>query len=136
MKLLLYTAVKDVIVNDLYVEAMLRHHLPLVDEIVVNEGYSKDDTYERITNIHPKIKVFRTEWETPKNLQWCLGFKEVAKRGCTGDWCIHLDCDEFIPEWEFEEIRRHLESTSDVMIPVPLLSGSGVSKGSKSLAFW
>jgi len=125
MKLSLYTAVKDGIVNDLHVEVMLRHHLPLADELVVNEGYSKDDTYERITNIHPKIKVFRTNWETPKDLQWCLGFKEGARRGCSGDWCIHLDCDEFIPEWEFEEIRRHLESTNDVMIPVKFVNFYG-----------
>jgi glycosyltransferase involved in cell wall biosynthesis len=125
MKLSLYTAVKDGILNDLHVEAMLRHHVPLADEIVVNEGYSKDDTYERITNIHPKIKVFRTRWEIPKNVQWCLGFKDAARRRCTGDWCIHLDCDEFIPEWEFGEIRRYLESTSDVMIPVRFVNFYG-----------
>jgi glycosyl transferase family 2 len=125
MKLSLYTAGKDGIVNDLHVEAMLRHHLPLADEIVVNGGLSKHDTYNRIRNIDSKVKVFRSEWETPKNLQWCIGFKEAARQACTGDWCIHLDCDEFIPEWEFESIRRHLEQTDDTLIPVRFINFYG-----------
>ncbi len=126
MKLSLYTAVKDGIAQDLHVEAMLRHHLPLADEIIVNEGYSTaDDTYERVRNIDPKIKVFRSVWETPQNLQWCIGFKEAARKAATGDWCIHLDCDEFIPEWEFEAIRRHLEHTEDIMVPVRFINFYG-----------
>ncbi|MGH8208927.1 MAG: hypothetical protein ACREU6_04905, partial [Steroidobacteraceae bacterium] len=68
MKLSVYTAIKDGIANDLHIEAMLKHHVPLADEIVVNEGYSSDDTYERIRNLDPKIKIFRSEWETPKDL--------------------------------------------------------------------
>ncbi|MGH8208723.1 MAG: hypothetical protein ACREU6_03875, partial [Steroidobacteraceae bacterium] len=52
------------------------------------------------------------------DLAWCIGFKDAARRACTGDWCIHLDSDEFIPEWEFEAIRRHLEHTSDTLVPV------------------
>jgi glycosyltransferase involved in cell wall biosynthesis len=125
MKVSLYTAAKDGIAQDLHVEAMLRHHLPLADEIVVNEGYSSDDTYERISNIDGKIRVFRTHWETPKNLQWCIGFKDAARRQCTGDWCIHLDCDEFIPEWEFNAIRRHLETATETLIPVRFVNFYG-----------
>lgn len=125
MKISVYTAIKDGIVNDLHIEAMLRHHLPLADEIVVNEGFSTDDTYRRIQNIDKKIKIFRSEWETPKNQQWCIGFKEAARKACTGDWCIHLDSDEFIPEWEFEEIRRHLEDTKDILIPVRFVNFYG-----------
>ena len=125
MKLSIYTAAKNAIAQDFHVEAMLRHHLPLADEIVVNEGYSTDDTYERISNIDRKIRVFRTRWETPRNLQWWVDFKEAARRECTGDWCILLDCDEFIPEWEFEAIRRHLETTPETMIPVQLVNFYG-----------
>jgi len=117
VKLSVYTAAKDGIAQDLHIEAMLRHHLPLADEIVVNEGFSSDDTYERITRIDPKIKVFRSEWEKPKDIAWCVGFKEASRKACTGDWCIHLDSDEFIPEWEFAAIRKYLETTDDVMVP-------------------
>lgn len=125
MKLSLYTAIKNGISNDLHAEAMLRHHLPLADEIVVNEGYSSDATYDRIRQIDPKIKVFRSEWEVPRNQQWCIGFKEAARQACTGDWCIHLDCDEFIPEWEFAAIRAHLEQTSEVLVPVNFVNFYG-----------
>jgi hypothetical protein len=125
MRISVYTAVKDGIANDLHVEAMLKHHLPLADEIVVNEGFSSDDTYDRICNIDAKIRVFRSKWESPKSLEWCIGFKEAARQACTGDWCIHLDCDEFIPEWEFDSIRCHLETTRDILIPVRFVNFYG-----------
>jgi len=125
VKLSLYTAVKNGIYYDFHVEAMLRHHLPLADEIIVNEGYSTDDTLVRISRIDPKIKIFQTKWESPKDIRWHIGFKDAARQRCTGDWCIHLDCDEFIPEWEFDDIRRYLESTDDVMIPVRFVNFYG-----------
>lgn len=118
MKLSIYTAMKDGIANDYHIEAMLRHHLDLADEIVVNEGFSSDATYDRIRNISPKIKIFRSQWEKPQGLAWSVAFKDAARVRCTGDWCILLDADEFIPEWEFADIRRHLAATDDIMVPV------------------
>ena len=105
MKLSIYTTVKNGIYLDYHVAAMLKHHLPLADEIVVNEGFSTDGTLEAISNIDPKIKIFQTDWGKPDGQQWLVRFKEAAKQRCTGDWCILLDCDEFIPEWEFDVIR-------------------------------
>jgi len=125
MKLSLYTAVKNGIFYDYHVVDMLKHHVPLADEIIVNEGYSTDDTLERISGIDPKIKIFRSRWETPKDLRWCVGFKEAARRRCRGDWCIHLDCDEFIPEWEFDSIRGYLTQTKDLTIPVRFVNFYG-----------
>lgn len=122
MRISVYTAIKDGISNDLHPEAMLRHHLPLADEIIVNEGFSSDDTYDRITRIDPKVRVFRSHWEVPSNEAWCIGFKEAAKKRCTGDWCIHLDSDEFIPEWEFAAIREYLERTDELMVPVRFIN--------------
>ncbi len=117
MKISLYTAMRDCISNDYPFVDMLRHHLPLADEIIIDEGFSTDGTYESIRDLDPKIKIFRHRWEAPTGENWWIHFKDAARRRCTGDWCIHLDCDEFIPEWEFEDIRRHLASTSDVLIP-------------------
>ncbi len=125
MKLTVYTAIKNGYSQDLHAEAMLRHHLALADEIVVNEGFSTDKTYERITRIDPKIRVFRSEWEKPKDEAWCVGFKTAAKAAATGDWCIHLDSDEFIPEWEFSSIRQRLESTKEYMLPVKFINFYG-----------
>jgi glycosyltransferase involved in cell wall biosynthesis len=97
---------------------MLRHHLPLVDEIIVNEGYSTDGTFETITAIDPKIQVHRFEWDRSDPTAWHRQFKNQARRLCTGDWCILLDCDEFIPEWEFPRLRRFLETVDKPIVPV------------------
>jgi hypothetical protein len=112
MKLSLYTIVRNGVYFDLHVEAMLRHHLPLFDQIVVNEGYSTDGTYERITAIDSKIEVFREEWAAgDKSGMLYTECKNHARVRCTGDWCVLLDCDEFIPEWEFDRIRAALANT-------------------------
>ena len=125
MKLTIYTAIKNGIVNDLHPVAMLKHHLPLADEIVVNEGYSTDNTYDLISAISPKIKIIRTEWKTPSGIDWCNDFKTDAKNAASGDWCIHLDSDEFIPEWEFSEIRDFLEKSTSVMHSIRFINFYG-----------
>jgi hypothetical protein len=122
MKLSVYTAMRNCIENDYPFIEMLQHHLPLADEIVVNEGYSTDGTFEAICNLDPKIKVFRTTWDTPRGEDWWIHFKDAARRRCSGDWCLHLDSDEFVPEWEFERLRTHLSDTTDVMVPVRFMN--------------
>jgi glycosyltransferase involved in cell wall biosynthesis len=111
MKLSIYTAVRNGLFYDFHVAAMLRHHLPLADEIIVNEGHSTDGTFEVIRDIDPKIQVHRTRWDQSNPDTWHRDFKNHARRLCTGDWCILLDCDEFIPEWEFSRLRACLEAT-------------------------
>ena len=59
MKLSIYTFVQNGLYYDFHTVAMLKHHIPLVDEIIVNEGYSTDGTYEAICDLDPKVKVFR-----------------------------------------------------------------------------
>jgi glycosyltransferase involved in cell wall biosynthesis len=103
---------------------MLKHHIPFADEIIVNEGYSTDGSYEKIANLSSKIKVFRSHWDK-KGLDWVVSFKDEARQRCSGDWCILLDCDEFIPEWEFERIREHLRNTSELMVPMRLMNFYG-----------
>jgi hypothetical protein len=125
MKVSLYTAVRDGVRQDYPFVEMLRHHLPLADEIIVNEGFSTDGTFERLQQIDPKIVVFRERWEKPAGENWWIHFKDAARRRCTGDWCIHLDCDEFIPDWEFDSIRRHLAQSSDQLIPVRFVNFYG-----------
>ncbi|HEX5272689.1 MAG TPA: hypothetical protein VFW33_19465, partial [Gemmataceae bacterium] len=48
-------------------------------------------------------------------------FKNQARRLCSGEWCILLDCDEFIPEWQFGAIRRALATTSLSVLPLKYL---------------
>jgi glycosyltransferase involved in cell wall biosynthesis len=117
MKLSLYTIVRDGLYHDLHVEAMLRHHLPLADEIIVNEGFSSDNTYDRITAIDPKVVVFREKWDVGHaSGQLFAQCKNRARARCTGEWCILLDCDEFIPEWEFSRIREELEHAREPIL--------------------
>jgi glycosyltransferase involved in cell wall biosynthesis len=118
MKLSIYTFVKDGLYYDFHVVAMLRHHLPLADEIVVVEGYSTDGTYDAIRNIDPKIQVHRSHGDRSDPNAWHRKFKNEARQKCTGDWCILLDCDEFIPEWEFDRLRRLLDTTDKLIVPV------------------
>lgn len=118
MKLSVYTFVKDGMFLDLHVVQMLKHHLPFADEIVVNEGYSSDDTYEQIRDLDPKIRVVRNHWDRSDPQSWSRKFKDQTRKLCTGDWCILLDCDEFIPEWNFDTIRAKLEDTNDVILPM------------------
>jgi glycosyltransferase involved in cell wall biosynthesis len=108
--------VKNGLFYDYHVVEMLKHHLPLADEIIVNDGFSTDGTYERISTIDPKIKVFRSEWGEPTGFQWFRGFKNDARKRCQSRWCINLDSDEFIPEWEFGELRLRLERTTETIL--------------------
>ena len=125
MKLSLYTAVRNGIENDFHVEAMLKHHAPLFDEIIVNEGYSTDGTYEQICNISRNINIFRTHWGEAKDISWYVRFKEEARKRCTGDWCILLDCDEFIPEWEFGKLRDVLSHANETVLPARFINFYG-----------
>jgi glycosyltransferase involved in cell wall biosynthesis len=118
MKLSVYTFVKDGLFYDFHVAAMLRHHLSLADEIIVNEGHSTDGTFEAISAIDPKIHVHRFQWDQSDPSAWHRQFKNQARKLCTGDWSILLDCDEFIPEWEFARLRAFLETSEKTLVPV------------------
>jgi len=111
MRLSLYTFIRNGLYFDFHVVDMLKHHLPLADEIIVNEGYSKDGTYEAIKDMDSKIKIFRNHWDTSDPTKWHIKFKNEARKLCSGDWCLLLDSDEFIPEWEFSRIRAFIKST-------------------------
>jgi hypothetical protein len=81
-----------------------------------------DDTFERITNIDPKIQVLRSEWGEQRSMEWYCQFKNEARKRCTGDWCVYLDCDEFIPEWQFDSLRRRLADTSEDLIAIDVIN--------------
>lgn len=118
MRLSLYTSVRNVVRMDFPVREMLQHHLPLADEIIVNEGHSDDGTLELVSSIDPKIKVFRHAWDDTPSPAWWARFSDDARRHCTGDWCLKLDCDEFIPEWEFARLHEQIRTASEDILPV------------------
>jgi glycosyltransferase involved in cell wall biosynthesis len=118
MTLSIYTFVQNGLFYDFHVVAMLRHHLPLADEIVVVEGFSTDGTFEAISGIDPKIKIHRMRSDESNPDTWHRDFKNRARERCTSDWCVLLDCDEFIPEWEFDRLRGVLRQTDKLIAPV------------------
>lgn len=118
MTLSVYTFVRNGLYYDFHVVPMLRHHLGLADEIVVVEGYSDDGTYEAISTLDPRIKVFREREDRSDPNAWHRKFKNDARARCTGDWCVLLDCDEFIPEWEFDRLRQQIATTDQDILPV------------------
>jgi hypothetical protein len=123
MLLSIYTCIKDGLFYDFHVVDMLKHHLPLADEIIVNEGYSTDGTYERICNLHPNIKVHRHRWNSPTGTaDWYVRAKDTARQLCRGEWCLLLDADEFVPEWEFEELRLYIATCKEDFIPFRFLN--------------
>jgi len=113
MKLSMYTSVRNGIYFDFHIVEMLRHHVDLFDEIVVNEGYSTDETYERIKDLSPKIRIARNRWDTTQPAAWHRTFGDDARKMCTGDWCVKLDCDEFLPPWEMERLHKLIATTTD-----------------------
>jgi glycosyltransferase involved in cell wall biosynthesis len=125
VKLSIYTFVRNGLFYDFHVVEMLKHHVPFADEIIVNEGYSDDGTYDAIHRLDPKIKVFQTRWDRHSGLDYIRQVKNETRRRCTGDWCILLDCDEFIPEWEWDRIRVLLSRSDRLMHPVRLLNFYG-----------
>jgi len=117
MKISLHTVAKDAIRLDYHLVEMLKHHARFVDEIIVMEGFSSDGTFEAIQSISDKIKIVREPWSQTQHLP---SYHDLGKSHCTGDWCIKLDADEFIPEWEWGRLRAFLETTKDLFVPVRL----------------
>ena len=64
--------------------------------------------------------MFRSDWPEPGGIGWYRSFKDAARLRCTGDWCLHLDCDEFIPEWDFSRLRSRLETAPGIVLTKPL----------------
>jgi hypothetical protein len=93
-------------------EASLRSLLPIVDELVIAVGRSKDDTLERIRAIgDSKIRIIETVWNERMEQK---GFvyaqqKMIAQYACTGDWAFYLEGDEVLHEADHAAILAAVE---------------------------
>jgi glycosyltransferase involved in cell wall biosynthesis len=128
MKLSVYTFARNGLRNDYHLLHMVRHHLPFADEIVIHEGLSTDGTFgalEAIARREPKVKLFRSDWDRFKGMEFCKNFKDEARKRCTGDWCVLLDADELLPEWEWEPLRKAMATTDRVTLGMTLTNFYG-----------
>ena len=94
-----------------YLES-IRSILPVVDEFIVNVGFSNDDTLEQIKSIgDPKIRIVESAWN--ENMQ-DRGFvyaqqTMIAQFNCTGDWAFYIQGDEVVHEDDLPKIRAAIE---------------------------
>jgi len=98
------------------VEAFIRHTLAFVDQIVILDHASTDDT-------NGIVKALRDEglplmllsdstvgyWQSPR---MTMLMREVAVRQCEAEWVLPLDADEFIAERQAGCLRRVLAESS------------------------
>jgi glycosyltransferase involved in cell wall biosynthesis len=93
----------------------LRSALPLVDEMIVGVGDSKDGTWQALKRIKdPKLKLFHSVWDMSAREGGRVLSIETNKAlaRCSGDWGLYLQADEVLHENDLDLIRssmaRHL----------------------------
>ncbi len=98
--------------------------LPICDEFVFCEGYSEDDTMEKIEELsarHPnKIKVVHYDWSA-KHYTDIPKSTNVGIEAVTGDYYINLQADEAIHEKYLEAILKTIEKSPADLYRHPIL---------------
>jgi len=87
-----------------------------VDEIIVVDANSTDNTAEICRNFSSKVKVLIKDW---------LGFgqqKNYALTQASSDWILCLDADERVSDALREEILTTINNTTNVAFKIPRLT--------------
>lgn len=103
MKISGFTIIKNAIVNDYPIIEAITSILPVVDEMVVLVGDSRDATRELIENINnPKIKVFDSVWDNTIRKGGEVLAVETNKAFQLIDpessWAFYIQADEVVHE--------------------------------------
>jgi len=105
-----FTIARDAVRFDYPLAESLRSLLPLVDELVVAVGDCDDGTWELVQGIgDPKIRAFRTVWDTGQGENVLSHETNKALDRCSGDWAVYLQADEVLHEDDLTVLRRDLE---------------------------
>lgn len=83
-----------------FVEAMASA-LPVCDEFLVSDGYSKDGTYEvleRIANLNPKVKVYRHRWPNKRDSTVLADETNQIRAKCRFEHIFCLQANEVVHE--------------------------------------
>ena len=86
--------------------------LPIVDEFIINVGYSEDDTLEMIQSINDKkIRIIQSRWnDSMQDRGYVYGQqKMIAQFNCSGDWAFYIEGDEVYHENELNLIKHSME---------------------------
>ena len=79
---------------------------PWVDEIIVVDGHSSDDTV-KIIKKYKNAKVIPTDNKAMFHLN-----KQMAIDACTSDWILQLDADEVVTPELRDEILNTIKDTN------------------------
>lgn len=103
MKVSGFTIIKNAVVNDYPVVEAIRSILPVVDEMIVLVGDSKDATETLIRNINdPKIKIHHSTWDPAVREGGAVLAIETNKAfqliDPASDWAFYIQADEVVHE--------------------------------------
>ena len=114
MKVSGFTFIRNAIQYDFPILEAVNSVLPIVDEFVVNVGFSDDDTLGLIQSIgSEKIRIVESVWDDSLRKDGRIfGIQQdVALSHCTGDWALLVQGDEVLHEDDYpvilEALRTH-----------------------------
>jgi len=98
-----FTIIKNAVVNDYPIVEAITSILPVVDEMIVLAGDSKDDTVELIRSVNdPKIKIHNSVWNPALNKGGKALADETNKAfkliDPDADWAFYIQADEVVHE--------------------------------------
>jgi hypothetical protein len=86
--------------------------LPIVDEFIVNVGFSEDKTLDLVKSISSnKIRIIESSWnDSMSDRGYVYGQqKMIAHFNCSGDWAFYVEADEVYHENEIDKIKESME---------------------------
>lgn len=107
-----FAIVRNAIHYDYPVVESIRSILPLVDEMVVAVGNSRDDTRKLIESIPSnKIRIIDTVWDESQRAGGTVLAQQtnIALAECKGDWCFYIQADEVVHENDLGRIEDSMK---------------------------
>lgn len=93
-------------------EEAFRAVIPICDQFVFCEGFSEDDTYQRLLALQQeypdKVEIFRKEWLTPDYMVFSEMTNACIER-CHCDWHWQIQADEIYHESQLSRIQKLTE---------------------------
>ena len=106
-------AVQNIFSTQAPVFESIKSVLNFVDELIIVDGGSTDNTVDCLEELDPKIKVVYLEW--PENFDWSQYGRSYAFgiHHATSDWILAFNWDEIFPVEEFKDLKHKLSLISN-----------------------
>jgi glycosyltransferase involved in cell wall biosynthesis len=96
-----FMIVKDVLEQGYPFAEAIASALPVCDEFLVSDGYSKDGTYEvleKIASLNPKVKVYRHQWPNKRDLTILADETNQIRAKCRFEHIFSVQANEIVHE--------------------------------------